>query len=245
MAKKSKIIKSSISYVPEIKKPLAITYDCPIPEELNIKKYNILIDSDPIDNHVYLDLGYDNRDEYNSAFYLTSSQAIELGKQLMEYGVNALCEHSDYNIGEMQCNMLRNLVESKMVEEIEIKPIKLFTMDVDDSLFGRMIIDISYKSTIYDTPKSFTVLSQPIDTDNISYIEDLKKYLEEHEVSSIKIDDLQYNFLCDSICTLRKKWLKAHKGKTPYDKEYMKPREDLAQLAKSTIEQIKHSGKPN
>ena len=128
------------NYVPEIKKPFVTTYDCPIPEELNIKKYNVIIDSDPIDNHVYLDLGYDNRDEYSSAFYLTSSQAIELGKQLMEYGVNALCKHSDYNTGEMQCNMLRNLVKSKMVEEIEIKPIKLFTMDVDDSLFGGMIV---------------------------------------------------------------------------------------------------------
>ena len=196
------------NYVPEIKKPFVTTYDCPIPEELNIKKYNVIIDSDPIDNHVYLDLGYDNRDEYNSAFYLTSSQAIELGKQLMEYGVNALCKHSDYHTGEMQCNMLRNLVKSKMVEEIEIKPIKLFTMDVDDSLFGRMIVYVSYKSTIYDTQKSFTVLSQPIDTDNVSYIEDLKKYLEEHEVSFIKIDDLQYEFLRSSICTLRKKWLK-------------------------------------
>ena len=233
------------NYVPEIKKPFVTTYDCPIPEELNIKKYNVIIDSDPIDNHVYLDLGYDNRDEYNSAFYLTSSQAIELGKQLMEYGVNALCEHSDYNTGETQCNMLRNLVKSKMVEEIEIKPIKLFTMDVDDSLFGRMIVDISYRSTQYDISKSFTVLSQPIDTDDVSYIDNLKKYLEEHSVQSIKIDDLQYDFLCDSICTLRKKWLKAHKGKSPERKEYMKPREDLAQLAQATIDKIKSSGKPN
>lgn len=233
------------NYVPEIKKPFVTTYDCPIPEELNIKKYNVIIDSDPIDNHVYLDLGYDNRDEYNSAFYLTSSQAIELGKQLMEYGVNALCEHSDYNMGEMQCNMLRNLVESKMVEEIEIKPIKLFTMDVDDSLFGRMIVDVSYRSTICGTPKSFTVLSQPIDTDNVSYIEDIKKYLEEHNVSVIKIDDLQYDFLRGSICTLRKKWLKAHKGKNPNQKEFMKPREDLAELARATMEQIRQNGKPN
>lgn len=233
------------NYVPEVKKPFVTTYDCPIPEELKIKNYNIIIDSDPVDNRVYLELGYDGRDEYSSAFYLTSSQAAELGKQLMEYGIHALCEHSDYTTGEMQCNMLRNLVKSKMVEEIEIKPIKLFTMDVDDSLFGRMIVDISYRSTIYDTPKSFTVLSQPIDTDNVSYIEDLKKYLEEHNVSVIKIDDLQYDFLRGSICTLRKKWLKAHKGKNPNQKEFMKPREDLAELARATMEQIKQNGKPN
>ena len=73
----------------------------------------------------------------------------------------------------------------------------------------------------------------------------LKKYLEEHNVQSIKIDDLQYDFLCDSIYTLRKKWLKAHKGKNPERKEYMKPREDLAQLAQATIDKIKDSGKPN
>ena len=76
-------------------------------------------------------------------------------------------------------------------------------------------------------------------------VRQLKKYLEEHNVQSIKIDDLQYDFLCDSICTLRKKWLKAHKGKSPERKEYMKPREDLAQLAQATIDKIKSSGKPN
>lgn len=242
MAKKSN--NKAKSYVPIIKKPFNTTYDCPMPEELNIKKYNILIDSDPIDNHIYLDLGYDNRDEYNSAFYLTPTQAIELGNQLIEYGIHTLTQHDEYNMGSMQSSILRNLINAKAVEEIEIIPIKLFTMDVDDSLFGRMIVDVSYKSTIYDTPVSFTMLSQPIDTDNVSYIDDLKKYLEEHDVSVIKIDDLQYDFLCDSICTLRKKWLKSHKSKTP-KKEYMKPREDLAQLAKATVEQIRRSGKPN
>lgn len=245
MAKKSKLIKANDNFLPKIKRPFTDTYDCPMQEELNIKKYNVTIDSDPINNHIYLDLGYDDREEYNSAFYLTPVHAIEIGKQLMEHGVHALTEYSTYLSGEMECSMLKILIESNRVDEIIINPIKLFTMDVDDSLFGRMIVDISYRSTQYDISKSFTVLSQPIDTDDVSYIDNLKKYLEEHNVQSIKIDDLQYDFLCDSICTLRKKWLKAHKGKSPERKEYMKPREDLAQLAQATIDKIKSSGKPN
>lgn len=245
MAKKSKLIKANDNFLPKIKRPFTDTYDCPMQEELNIKKYNVTIDSDPINNHIYLDLGYDDREEYNSAFYLTPVHAIEIGKQLMEHGVHALTEYSTYLSGEMECSMLKILIESNRVDEIIINPIKLFTMDVDDSLFGRMIVDISYRSTQYDISKSFTVLSQPIDTDDVSYIDNLKKYLEEHNVQSIKIDDLQYDFLCDSICTLRKKWLKAHKGKNPERKEYMKPREDLAQLAQATIDKIKSSGKPN
>ena len=244
MAKKSKLIKANDNFLPKIKRPFTDTYDCPMQEELNIKKYNVTIDSDPINNYIYLDLGYDDREEYNSAFYLTPVHAIEIGKQLMEHGVHALTEYSTYLSGEMECSMLKILIESNRVDEIIINPIKLFTMDVDDSLFGRMIVDISYRSTQYDISKSFTVLSQPIDTDDVSYIDNLKKYLEEHNVQSIKIDDLQYDFLCDSICTLRKKWLKAHKSKTP-KKEYMKPREDLAQLAQATIDKIKSSGKPN
>lgn len=245
MAKKSKLIKANDNFLPEIKRPFTDTYDCPMQEELNIKKYNVTIDSDPINNYIYLDLGYDDREEYNSAFYLTPVHAIEIGRQLMEHGVHALTEYSTYLSGEMECSMLKILIESNRVDEIIINPIKLFTMDVDDSLFGRMIVDISYRSTQYDISKSFTVLSQPIDTDDVSYIDNLKKYLEEHNVQSIKIDDLQYDFLCDSICTLRKKWLKAHKGKNPERKEYMKPREDLAQLAQATIDKIKSSGKPN
>ena len=245
MAKKSKLIKANDNFLPKIKRPFTDTYDCPMQEELNIKKYNVTIDSDPINNHIYLDLGYDDREEYNSAFYLTPVHAIEIGKQLMEHGVHALTEYSTYLSGEMECSTLKILIESNRVDEIIINPIKLFTMDVDDSLFGRMIVDISYRSTQYDISKSFTVLSQPIDTDDVSYIDNLKKYLEEHNVQSIKIDDLQYDFLCDSICTLRKKWLKAHKGKNPERKEYMKPREDLAQLAQATIDKIKSSGKPN
>lgn len=245
MAKKSKLIKANDNFLPKIKRPFTDTYDCPMQEELNIKKYNVTIDSDPINNHIYLDLGYDDREEYNSAFYLTPVHAIEIGKQLMEHGVHALTEYSTYLSGEMECSMLKILIESNRVDEIIINPIKLFTMDVDDSLFGRMIVDISYRSTQYDISKSFTVLSQPIDIDDVSYIDNLKKYLEEHNVQSIKIDDLQYDFLCDSICTLRKKWLKAHKGKNPERKEYMKPREDLAQLAQATIDKIKNSGKPN
>lgn len=243
MAKKSKITDLDANYVPTVKNPFTNTYDCPMPEELNIKKYNITIDSDPIDNHIYLDLGYDNRDEYSSAFYLTPQQATELGNRLIEFSTETLLSYIDYRQGEMENEILKHLVDSNMVEEIIIEPVKLFTMDVDDSLFGRMIIDISYKSTLCDKPKSYRMLSQPIDTDNVSYIEDLKKYLEDHGVKSIKIDDLQYDFLRDSICTLRKKWLKAHKGKGPERKEYMKPREDLAQLAKATMEQIKRNGK--
>ena len=245
MAKKSKLIKANDNFLPKIKRPFTDTYDCPMQEELNIKKYNVTIDSDPINNYIYLDLGYDDREEYNSAFYLTPAHAIEIGTQLMEHGAHALTEYSTYLLGEMECSMLKNLVESNRVDEIIINPVKLFTMDVDDSLFGRMIVDISYKSTQYSISKSFTVLSQPIDIDDISYIDNLKKYLEEHNVQSIKIDDLQYDFLCDSICTLRKKWLKTHKGKSPERKEYMKPREDLAQLAQATIDKIKNSGKPN
>lgn len=245
MAKKSKIKNSYTNLVPVVKNPFINTYDCPISEELNINKYNVTIDSDPIDNHIYLDLGYDDKDEYSSAFYLTPAQAAEIGNKLVEFAIHTSMQYSDYLMGEMENSMLRHLVDANMVEEIIIEPIKLFTMDVEDSLFGRMIIDISYKATIYDKSKSYTILSQPIDTDDISYIDNLRKYLEEHGVKSIKIDDLQYNFLCDSICTLRKKWLKTHKGKNLERKEFMKPREDLAQLAKDTMEKIKQSGKPN
>lgn len=243
MKKRYKDENAYTNLVPKVKNPFISEYDCPISEELNIQKYNVIIDSDPINDQVYLDLGYDNKDEYNSAFYLTTKQAAEIGTKLLEFAIHTLTQYDNYLTGEMENSMLKHLVDANMIEEITIEPIKLFTMDVEDSLFGRMIINISYKASIYDDTKLYTMLSKPIDTDDISYMDKLRKYLEDHEVKTIRIDDLQYNFLCDSIRTLRKKWLKSNKRKNLERKEFMKPREDLAQLAKDTMEKIKQSKK--
>ena len=197
------------NYLPKIKKPFSVKYDCPMPEELNIKKYDILIDSDPIDNQIYLELGYDNKGEYSSAYYLSPEHAMEIG-----------------------------YIKSDLIDEIEFKPLRLFTQDVEDSLFGRMVISIYYKSEKLNIEKSFTILSNQIDTDTQKPLDEIIDFYKDH-IKDVKVDDISYNYLQDSMITLRKKWLKYHKGKNPGGKEYIKPKEELAELARSTIAEIR------
>ena len=238
MASDKKQRKAFKTYLPKEKKPFKVSYDCPLSEELNVKEYNVLIDSDPVENQIYINLGYDNRSEYDSAFYLSPQHAMEIGKKLIEYATHVDDQYLKYHTGEVELDILKSLLAANLVEEITIEPKKLFTMDVDDSLFGRMIIDISYKSTLYDTEKSFTVLSQQIDSDNS---DDIIKYLEEH-TKECKFDYLQYKYLIDSMKTLRTKWLESHKRQKPKT-EIMKKKEDIGQLVDSVVDLIKNNGK--
>lgn len=222
--------------VPKEGKQFSITYDCPMPEELNIKKYNILIDSDPVDNQIYLELGYDKKNEYTSAYYLSPEHALEIGMHMVEIANNIIKQNLIYEKGAMEYEMLESYIAADLVDEIEFKPLKLYTKDVEDSLFGRMIIYVYYRSEQLMIEKSFQMLSRPIDTDSpLDYLVD---FYNEH-IKDVKVDEPTFYYLQDSICTLRQKWLQAHKGKNPGGKEYIKPKEELAELAKATMEEIR------
>ena len=226
------------NYLPKIKKPFSVKYDCPMPEELNIKKYDILIDSDPIDNQIYLELGYDNKGEYSSAYYLSPEHAMEIGMKLIELASSTIKQNSIYEDGNTEYKILESYIKSDLIDEIEFKPIRLFTQDVEDSLFGRMVISIYYKSEKLNIEKSFTILSNQIDTDTQKPLDEIIDFYKDH-IKDVKVDDISYNYLQDSMITLRKKWLKYHKGKNPGGKEYIKPKEELAELARSTIAEIR------
>ena len=58
MANNKKQRKTFKTYLPKEKKPFKVSYDCPLSEELNVKEYNVLIDSDPVENQIYINLGY-------------------------------------------------------------------------------------------------------------------------------------------------------------------------------------------
>ena len=48
------------NFIPNTNTIIKEDFNCPISEEINVKQYNVLIDSDFMNNQVYLNMGYDH-----------------------------------------------------------------------------------------------------------------------------------------------------------------------------------------
>lgn len=227
-----------IDLVPYQKKPYKNNIDCKIKEQLKVDKYNVTIDSDPVDNLLYFELGYDDKEEYNSAFFISPIDAYNLGKELQDRAMKLMEANYLYSSGNNMLSIFKEKLNNNNIKELYILPYKLFTEDIEDTLFGRIIIEIYYK-TKTDEIEYFRYLSDPIQKVERNYLYNFTLELEDKDIDTIYIDIDNFEFLWDKIKLIREKWL--NRNKKPNNNKTMTPKESLYQSIQNTIDKINES----
>ena len=180
------------SYIPKQNKPYNTRYKCPISKEKKIKKYSIIIDGDFENNQVYLNLGYDNKEEYDSSFFLTPQDAKALGDKLIEYSEYVEREHDKFRDSRKLITELKRQIKKKEISSIKIKCIGIYCTDIHDTLFGTLILNIQIKKINDDINLSFRYLSDSISDKTESYFTDIYSKLKSSGIEDVYVDIDEY-----------------------------------------------------
>lgn len=234
----SKTNKNTVDLIPYQKKPYEKDFDCKVKEQLKVDKYNVFIDSDPVDNLLYLELGYDNKEEYGSAFFISPEDAYTIGKELQERAIRLLSANRDYSDSRHLLDIFKLKLDNDDIKELHFHPIKLYTEDIDDTLFGRIISELSY-ITKDGIEVNFKYLSNPIQCVEKNYLYNLVLELDDKNIDTIDIDINGFEFLWEKVKIIRERWLNKNKKKETITN--MTPKESLYESIKNTIEKINES----
>ena len=233
-------------FVPRDIKPFHTDYKCPISKEINVNKYNITIDGDVENNQIYLNLGYDNNTQYDCSFFLDAHDAIDLANRLAEYALDTLLNHNLIDYSKNWVHTLEILLRNKVVNAIDIKCVKLFTDDPEDTLFGTMVLRIHYTSTeISNEVASATIVSENMRDKKEDYFKEIKRKLkEEYGVKNVNVDEDGFVFLLQSMEIKLNKWIKKNKAKSEHNNNKVEPmipndlKDSVKDIADRVIEKI-------
>lgn len=179
------------SFVPKQNKPYTTKYKCPVSEEINVEKYRITIDGDFENNQIYLNLGYDNKEEYDSSFFLSPQDAKALGHKLLEYSEYVEREHDKFKDSRKLIKELKKQIKKKEISSVKIKCIGIYCTDIHDTLFGTLILDI-HIGRINDINFSFRYLSDSISDKTESYFSDIYSELKSSGIEDVYVDIDKY-----------------------------------------------------
>lgn len=233
-------------FVPKDIKPFHTDYKCPISKEINVNKYNITIDGDVENNQIYLNLGYDNNTQYDCSFFLDAHDAIDLANRLAKYALDTLLNHNLIDYSKNWVHTLEILLRNKVVNAIDIKCVKLFTDDPEDTLFGTMVLRIYYTSTeISNEVASATIVSENMRDKKEDYFKEIKRKLkEEYGVKNVNVDEDGFVFLLQSMEIKLNKWIKKNKAKAAQNNNKVEPmipndlKDSVKDIADRVIEKI-------
>lgn len=208
------MLKNPISLVPSSIKPFSTDYNCPL-KEINVKKYNVIIDGDTENDRIYLNLGYDNHREYDSSFFLNSKDALELGMKLIQYSHKATSTHEKYVRSKDWINKLKEFVKNKMITDIGIKCVSTFSDDPEDSLFGSLVLQIYYITRTGYSDEAI-VVSDIIGNKSYNYFDEIiEKLKNEYDVENIFIDSDGYKKFKTILDNKLNKWIEKTKRPQP------------------------------
>lgn len=229
-------------YVPKVSAPTNRMYNCPIKEDTGVSRYRVLVDQDIENNQVYINLGYDDKTEYDSSFFLSIQDARDLGKLLISAADHAYQGYSILNAGKKEVEALTIDLNAHNVHTLRIKPTALYVDDPEDSFFGSMIIFVEY--SIKDNPNKlikFMVISDnygPLDVDKYANVIDTLR--DKYKVTYPEFDSINYKNLILKISKTYSRFISS-KNKATNDSAKMKPNDnqDIAALAKEIVSKMK------
>lgn len=186
--------------------PMVETIDCKSSANYIQSEYNFSIDSyiGSSDNEdecgVVFTSTYDNNDDYSSSFFLTPSDAIKLGKSLIEKAIFA-GEYSEYNDNLfVMRNTLLTDIQCGYIDTIVVKlHKKRYKLSNDPSVHIFNIYPI-YKEDIQNNHFNFNIPLKAINCDSSGII-DPKEYLTtlfnvgETYINSLGLNEDELNLL--------------------------------------------------
>lgn len=136
------------NYVPKHIYPEMKDFDVPkdVSEVIHVEKYNVLVDGDSLDDKVYLNMGYDNKTEYDSSFFLTADDAYKLGEMLIKkssavLNASIVKARSEIFMYEFKKRLLLN-----EVVDVAITFLNPYTLNPEDTNFGKFIVRVEYST---------------------------------------------------------------------------------------------------
>lgn len=234
------------SFIPSPIKPFTTNYNCPISEDINVRKYNVTIDGDTENDRVYMNLGYDGKRQYDCSFFLESKDAFELGQKLIHYSQKATITHKDYIRSKDWINKLTELIQNKIVTDIGIKCISVFSDDPEDSLFGTIVLQVYYITKMNNSDEAIILSDGLTDKDYTYFDELIEKFKTEYEIENVFIDTDGYKKLKSRINDKLNKWLQKTQSKTTprHDIQTMLPnnlKDGVKDIADRVIDKLKEN----
>lgn len=237
-------IDKKFNYVPKTITPYHKDIKCAISEKIDTENYNVTIDSDPVENIVYLELGYDNDENFDSAFYINTKQAYYLGLKLMNIARDTGCENELVEKAKYFVNTLKLLITYNLLKELEIEFDHLYTTDPEDSLFGTMIINIKY-TDINNNSYEASILSDNMMRVESDEYDDLEEKLHtEYNIEKVSVNNIKFKLMKKTLDRSRDDWLHTSNSKNLEIKSKPIPKcyQPVEELAKSILSNIKKEG---
>lgn len=188
------------NYVPTVSNEKKLEFNCPVKSLVSTDHYRIDIDHDPCNGVVYLNVGYDNNEEFDSPIYLNPDDAIDLAEKLYHYAKQASRNVINGLKSRQFIQELEKDIKNKNVKWISIYPYAL----ADQSYFtGCMLLEIKYykKSNDFNTCHSCRLLSTNyLKNKELRHNEEFKdKLLIDYEIETVRLYEYQFDKLYSQI----------------------------------------------
>lgn len=189
------------NFVPNKIIPLTRYIKCPVSEEIKVDNYKILTDGDFINDTIYLELGYDDKSEYDSSFFIKSSDLRTLATNLLTLADTIESGYKLYNISRQWLDGIKKQLQEGHIRSLHIFPKYIYCADIHDNLFSTIVFEVGYTRIDDKEYKSALVLSDSMIMNTEDYLllqtKDLKdKY---PQLSVLEIDNNKFKKLMKKI----------------------------------------------
>lgn len=133
-----------VNAIPTPTKPVNLKFYCPIAKDINCKYYRFTIDQDPIDKRVYLEMGFEDKSEFDVSAFLNPKDAKKLGERLVCLADTCISDSDDIDNGNSAVSRLKNSINANNVSKVKINIIGGYSDTVFDTNFGKLKFTIKY-----------------------------------------------------------------------------------------------------
>lgn len=188
-------------FVPEKIIPMTRHINCPVSEEIKVNKYKVLTDGDFINDTIYLELGYDDKSEYDSSFFLKSSDLRTLATNLLTLADAVEARHKLYSISREWLDGIKKQLQDGYIKSLHIYPKYIYCTDIHDDLFSTIVFEVGYTKTDDNDYKSALVLSDSMIMNTKDYLLLQTRNLQEKypQLSVLEIDNNKFKKLMKKI----------------------------------------------
>lgn len=189
------------NFIPEKNLPLIQYIKCPVSKEIKVDKYKVLSDGDFINNTIYLELGYDDKVEYDSSFFINSLDIKNLATHLFALADSIDKNHRLYTISREWLDGIKKELKNGYINALYIYPKYIYCTDIHDDLFSTIVFEVGYTKIDDDTYKSALILSNSMIMNTEDYLLLETKDLKEKypSLSNIEIDNNKFKKLMKKI----------------------------------------------
>ena len=133
-----------VNGIPTPTEPMNLKFDCPIAKDINCKYYRFTIDQDPIDEKVYIEMGFEDKSEFDVSAFLNPKDAKILGERLVCLADTCISDSDDIDDGDRAVSRLKKSINANKVSKVKINVIGGYSDTVFDTNFGKLKFTIKY-----------------------------------------------------------------------------------------------------